>query len=83
MASSSPGWINPLSLRLPPAAATGRSCANLLRWTGTAGNLTSDAHVAALAIEHGAAVCSADHDFKRFPGVEHINPLEDGGRLRD
>ena len=50
---------------------------NLLRVTGTSGNLTSDAHVAALAIEHGAAVYSADHDFKRFPGVEHVNPLEE------
>ncbi len=48
---------------------------NLLVQSGTAGNLTSDAHLAALAIEHGAAVYSADHDFKRFPGIEHINPL--------
>lgn len=55
---------------------------NLLRATGTSGNLTSDAHVAALAIEHGATVCSADHDFKRFPGVEHVNPLEELVRPR-
>jgi toxin-antitoxin system PIN domain toxin len=40
---------------------------NLLRATGTAGNLTSDAHLAALAIEHGCTVCSSDSDFKRFP----------------
>lgn len=49
---------------------------NLLRLTGTAGNLTSDAHIAAMAIEHGAAVFSADYDFQRFPGVRHVNPLE-------
>ena len=49
---------------------------NLLRLTGTAGNLTSDAHIAAMAIEHGAAVYSADYDFQRFPGVRHVNPLE-------
>ena len=55
---------------------------NLLRLTGTSGNLTSDAHVAALAIEHGASVYSADHDFKRFPGVDHVNPLEEGTRRR-
>jgi toxin-antitoxin system PIN domain toxin len=48
---------------------------NLLRSVGTAGNLTSDAHLASLAIERGAAVYSTDHDFQRFPGVEHINPL--------
>ena len=49
---------------------------NLLRTTGTGGNLTTDTHIAAMAIERGATVCSADHDFKRFPGVHHVNPLE-------
>jgi uncharacterized protein len=48
---------------------------SLLRSTGTAGNLTSDAHLAALALEHGAAVCSTDRDFERFPGIERIDPL--------
>ena len=48
---------------------------NLSLATGTAGNLTSDAHLAALAIEHGCAVYSTDNDFKRFPGIEHVNPL--------
>ena len=48
---------------------------NLLKTTGTAGNLVSDAHLAALAIEHGCTIYSTDHDFKRFPGVEHVNPL--------
>jgi len=42
---------------------------------GTAGNITSDAHLAALAIEHGAEVCSADSDFSRFPGLRWRNPL--------
>ena len=53
---------------------------NLIRQTGTAGNLTTDAHIAALALEHGCTVCSADNDFKRFPGVAHINPLADARR---
>ena len=48
---------------------------SLLAASGTAGNLTSDAHIAALAIEHRAAIYSTDHDFGRFPGVEHVNPL--------
>jgi predicted nucleic acid-binding protein len=47
----------------------------LLEATGTAGNLTSDAHTAALALEHGAIVCSTDHDFARFPGIRHVHPL--------
>lgn len=47
----------------------------LLHATGTAGNLTSDLHLAAMAIERSAAICSADHDYRRFAGLEHINPL--------
>ena len=47
----------------------------LLRDSGTAGNLTSDAHLAAVALELGASVCSTDADFGRFPGVERISPL--------
>jgi uncharacterized protein len=41
----------------------------------TGGNITTDAHLAALAIEHGAEVCSTDTDFGRFPGVRWCNPL--------
>jgi uncharacterized protein len=46
----------------------------LLRDSGTAGNLTTDAHLAALALEHGADVVSYDRDFGRFPGVRHRLP---------
>ncbi len=42
---------------------------------GTAGNLTSDAHLAALAIEHGFTIYSSDDDFRRFSGIDHVNPL--------
>lgn len=48
----------------------------LVTATGTAGNLTSDAHLAALALENDCLLYSADNDFKRFPGLEHINPLQ-------
>jgi toxin-antitoxin system PIN domain toxin len=41
------------------------------------GPMTTDAHVAALAREHGATVYSTDRDFRRFPGVRVVNPLED------
>jgi hypothetical protein len=47
----------------------------LLEPVGTAGNLTVDAHLAALAIEHGAELCSADADFSRFPRLLWRNPL--------
>jgi toxin-antitoxin system PIN domain toxin len=48
---------------------------DLLQPLGTGGNLTSDAHLAALAIEHGAELCSSDTDFARFPGLNWRNPL--------
>jgi hypothetical protein len=51
---------------------------NLLLQTGMAANLTTDAHIAALALEQGYGVYSADNDFRRFPGVKHINPLSAG-----
>jgi toxin-antitoxin system PIN domain toxin len=46
----------------------------LLERTGTAGNLVSDAHLAALALEHGAAVVSFDRDFARFEGLSLLRP---------
>jgi toxin-antitoxin system PIN domain toxin len=42
---------------------------SLLLKAGTAGNLTNDAHLAALAIEHGATLLSNDRDFARFEGL--------------
>lgn len=39
------------------------------------GPLVMDAHLAALALEHGAALASTDRDFSRFPGLQLINPL--------
>jgi toxin-antitoxin system PIN domain toxin len=47
----------------------------LLQPLGTGGNLTSDAHLAALAIEHRAELCSSDSDFARFHGLKWRNPL--------
>lgn len=47
----------------------------LLREAGAAGNLTSDAHLAALAIESGCELASTDHDFRRFAGIRLVNPL--------
>jgi toxin-antitoxin system PIN domain toxin len=38
-------------------------------------NLVADAHLAALAMEHGATLCSTDADFSRFRGLAWTNPL--------
>lgn len=46
----------------------------LLAHTGTAANLVTDAHLAALALEHGAEIVSFDRDFQRFPGVRWSMP---------
>jgi hypothetical protein len=49
---------------------------DLLAHWATGGNLVSDAHLAALAIEHGADLGSADRDFERFAGLSWVNPLD-------
>jgi toxin-antitoxin system PIN domain toxin len=48
----------------------------LIGTVGSAGNLTSDAHLAALAIEHGALLCSSDRDFGRFSKLRWLDPLQ-------
>ena len=48
----------------------------LLSQSQARGNLVPDAHLAALAIEHGAVLCTTDHDFARFPGLRWLNPLQ-------
>jgi uncharacterized protein len=40
------------------------------------GNLVSDAHLAALAVQHGCELMSTDRDFARFPTVKWTNPLK-------
>jgi toxin-antitoxin system PIN domain toxin len=48
----------------------------LIKTAGTAGNLVQDAHLATLAIEHGATLYSLDADFSRFKGLTWRNPLK-------
>jgi uncharacterized protein len=50
----------------------------MLEAVGIGKNFTMDAHLAALAVEHNAEVCSADSDFARFPGVRWVDPLAPG-----
>ena len=69
-------WIaHPLVATVVPGPEHWTILRGLLRASGTAGNLTSDAHLAALAIERGATVCTLDHDFRRFSGIEVTSPL--------
>ena len=58
-----------------PTDRHARILRELLAPLGTGGNLTTDAHLAALSIEHGAELCSSDADFSRFPGLRWQDPL--------
>jgi uncharacterized protein len=42
------------------------------------GPLVTDAAIAAIAVEHGAVLCTTDRDFARFPGLKWRNPLAEG-----
>jgi toxin-antitoxin system PIN domain toxin len=71
------GWLDlPVVRVLEPGAEHWRILRGLLAETGSAGNLTTDAHLASLAIENGCSLCSTDRDFGRFPRVRWVNPLE-------
>jgi uncharacterized protein len=70
------GWLEQPSVRLvEPSERHWGILRELLADAGTAANLTTDAHLAALAIEHGATLCSADRDFGRFSHLRWHNPL--------
>ncbi len=69
-------WLEQTSVSIVhPGSRHGAILRELLEPLGTGGNLTSDAHLAALALEHRAELCSSDRDFQRFPGVKWRNPL--------
>jgi uncharacterized protein len=70
-------WLaQPCATVVHPTSRHAPVLRQLLEPLGTAGNLTTDAHLAALAIEHGAELCSTDTDFSRFAGLRWTNPLE-------
>lgn len=70
------GWLaQPCAVTVEPTARHLAILRGLIEPVGSAGNLTTDAHLAALAIENGAELCSADRDFGRFPGLRWTNPL--------
>ena len=69
-------WLSsPLVEMLTPGPEHLHVMERLLDSSGRAGELVSDAHLAALAWENGGTVWSADADFARFPGVRWVDPL--------
>lgn len=58
-----------------PTSRHGAVLGSLVVRYGLRANMVTDAQLAALAIEHGLAVCSADTDFARFTEIRWVNPL--------
>ncbi|MHB1139576.1 MAG: TA system VapC family ribonuclease toxin [Microthrixaceae bacterium] len=68
-------WLAaPAAVLVEPTARHASLLRQLLAQVGVGGNLVNDAHLAALAIEHGGTVITYDHDFGRFDGVEWFSP---------
>lgn len=73
------GWLaRPNVVTLGPGPDHWRLLRGVLAEAGAAANLTTDAHLAALAIEHGCELCSTDADFARFRQLRWMNPLAGG-----
>jgi toxin-antitoxin system PIN domain toxin len=69
-------WLAAPTVWVPqPTEAHPDVLGSLVRRYRLGGNLVPDAHLAAIAIEHGLEVCSADSDFARFTEVRWRNPL--------
>lgn len=69
-------WLSqPQVVILEPGRRHATIVFDLLERLGAAGNLTTDAHLAALAIEHQCELCTTDGDFAEFPGLHWTNPL--------
>ena len=65
------GWLEqPVSTIIDPAERHAAILRELVSASGAAGNLTSDAHLAAIAIAHGATLATFDADFHRFGGLK-------------
>ena len=69
-------WLDAPAAWVPqPGRGYRNILGGLVRDLDLRGNLVSDAALAALALEHGLAVVSADSDFARFPGLTWLNPV--------
>jgi uncharacterized protein len=69
-------WLAPEVVWVPaPGPEHGRLITDLVKRHRLHGNMISDAHLAALALEHGLVLCSADTDFARFPEITWRNPV--------
>jgi toxin-antitoxin system PIN domain toxin len=71
------GWLErPMFTILNPGERHWDILRSMMTKGQVRGPLIMDAHLAALAIEHGATLATSDRDFARFPGLRILNPLE-------
>jgi len=71
-----PGWLDCEPTWIPaPTERQRELLSSLLAGSGIQANLVPDAHLAALAIEHGLILCWTDGDFARFRNLRWQNPL--------
>jgi predicted nucleic acid-binding protein len=72
-------WLGAAATWIPtPGERHAEILGDLITRHGVRGNLVPDAQLAALAVEHGVAVASADGDFARFTEIRWENPLARG-----
>ena len=69
-------WLGqPVVRLLQPTERHWETLSALLAGSQISGHFVTDADLAALALEHGATLCTTDRDFSRFPGLKLLNPL--------
>jgi toxin-antitoxin system PIN domain toxin len=69
-------WLQAPTAWIPlPTVRHAETLGTLLSLTAVSGPHVHDAHIAALALQHGLTLCTADRDFARYPGLRFENPL--------
>lgn len=70
-------WLEQRTVRVPRETERHpQVLGQLLMGSGIKAKLVMDAHLAALAIQHGLILCSTDGDFARFKGLRWMDPLQ-------
>ena len=71
------GWLAlPNARLLQPGPRTWKILSEVCGSGQARGPMVMDAHLAALALEHGASIATTDRDFTRFPGIDLMDPTE-------
>ena len=70
------GWLSQPNVQMiAPSESHWENLKAMLRSSHAGSNLTTDAHIAALAADYGLVIHSNDADFSRFPNIKCVNPF--------